>query len=675
MVSRAASPSTLGVLTPSLTALLAVAAVALIGVGCTISLDLTECGTDDECEEEYGGGWQCTDDYLCEPPPAECEDDTDCEDEYGYGWTCRDRDGECLPPENVVFCEDTSQCEAIQGDGWTCSDEAQVCEPPPGSIPCSNDEDCASHQECSIAGLCQDEDTGDELLGGPCQIAVGDVDDDDAFLVGVLLPFSGDEAGFGESLLNAIDLARADFDAVDGVDDRQIGLIGCDTESEESLAVEGAEHLADIDVQAVIGPDWSSQTEAVANEVTIDAEMVLVSPSATAASISELDDNGLVWRTVASDEGQGQALGKLVDYALDTLPHYTGVDEDDIPETTSVAVMHRNGDPYGEGLRAAIERELPDEYTEDEGRHYFSAYEPDADSTDIATSLLSNTADADDFGPDVIVLLGASEAWEVAEIVDGEFANPPLFVFADAARVPGYTEDITDALEGRIWGTAPRNASDLNYEPYTSFRLRYQSQFDEDPEELQFVPNAFDALYILGLGAAYGGFSGLGISEGMTQLSDGDTFGPTASELPGAMHELSEGNSINFDGASWVLNFDDTGTPSPMPTALWCFEAGGLPEQAVIFDENGQFTPIGCGDETEPAQNDGECNNDDDCTEYPDNATPICQQGDCLWTCTGGLSPCDGQCVDTESDDDHCGECGESCGDSEVCADGTCSGD
>lgn len=40
--------------------------------------------------------------------------------------------------------------------------------------------------------------------------------------------------------------------------------------------------------------------------------------------------------------------------------------------------------------------------------------------------------------------------------------------------------------------------------------------------------------------------------------------------------------------------------------------------------------------------------------------------------CTGGETRCDGMCVDTTRDTDHCGACGNVCGTAEACLDGTC---
>jgi hypothetical protein len=51
----------------------------------------------------------------------------------------------------------------------------------------------------------------------------------------------------------------------------------------------------------------------------------------------------------------------------------------------------------------------------------------------------------------------------------------------------------------------------------------------------------------------------------------------------------------------------------------------------------------------------------------------ICQDGVCALSCQPGLSECGGQCVDTQIDPRHCGECGSTCsGGAPICVSGSC---
>jgi hypothetical protein len=71
-----------------------------------------------------------------------------------------------------------------------------------------------------------------------------------------------------------------------------------------------------------------------------------------------------------------------------------------------------------------------------------------------------------------------------------------------------------------------------------------------------------------------------------------------------------------------------------------------------------------CIDTTSDPDNCGGCGNQCD----PD--FEVCSNGDC--ECTGGLTMCDGQCRDLQNDPRRCGGCDTQCGDAEVCSSGTC---
>ena len=93
--------------------------------------------------------------------------------------------------------------------------------------------------------------------------------------------------------------------------------------------------------------------------------------------------------------------------------------------------------------------------------------------------------------------------------------------------------------------------------------------------------------------------------------------------------------------------------PAKTPTPKQC-DSGKLDcdGQCVDLDSN----PDHCG------VCDGTC-----------NSTEVCSRGTCKDKCDNGLTNCNRACVDTNTNVDHCGGCGDSCGDDMSCIDGTCS--
>ncbi|MFW5966648.1 MAG: hypothetical protein ACOCV2_03970, partial [Persicimonas sp.] len=81
----------------------------------------------------------------------------------------------------------------------------------------------------------------------------------------------------------------------------------------------------------------------------------------------------------------------------------------------------------------------------------------------------------------------------------------------------------------------------------------------------------------------------------------------------------------------------------------------------------------GCVDFDNDVDHCGAC--DTECTTNIEDSSPTCVQGACNVTCDDpDETPCisDEVCTDTDTDDDHCGNCFTSCNSGESCDDGDC---
>src|SRR5262249_47648507 len=102
----------------------------------------------------------------------------------------------------------------------------------------------------------------------------------------------------------------------------------------------------DVGVSAIIGPQWSGVTGEIASQVTISDGVFLISPSATARSITDISDNGLVWRTSPSDTFQAAAIVQYVAYLENQIRTERGM----LPgEKLKLALIYQ-GTTYGLGL-------------------------------------------------------------------------------------------------------------------------------------------------------------------------------------------------------------------------------------------------------------------------------------------------------------------------------------
>lgn len=85
-----------------------------------------------------------------------------------------------------------------------------------------------------------------------------------------------------------------------------------------------------------------------------------------------------------------------------------------------------------------------------------------------------------------------------------------------------------------------------------------------------------------------------------------------------------------------------------------------------------------CPDEENLRDCDGVCvdtsSNNDHCGECANTCgdLEVCNEGVCVEDCPGDDTLCGGECVDTSSNDDHCGECANSCSTGQFCENGSC---
>ena len=158
--------------------------------------------------------------------------------------------------------------------------------------------------------------------------------------VGIILGFTGPLESITPTMADAAELAlkeASDSGLLPG-GATLTPVRGDSTCIDAAAATTGAERLVTSDnVVAIVGADCSGVTTAIANTVAIPNGVVMVSPSATSPALSDIDDNGLFFRTVSSDARQGVVL---TDVLKDR-----GV--------TEVAVTYTNND-YGKGLADAF---------------------------------------------------------------------------------------------------------------------------------------------------------------------------------------------------------------------------------------------------------------------------------------------------------------------------------
>ncbi len=150
--------------------------------------------------------------------------------------------------------------------------------------------------------------------------------------VGILLPETGNLASVGQDMIRAAELPAI---AVNNADvDLTVEAQVEDTETDPNAGSSAAERLVSAGVPSVCGSASSGVNVPVSESVFIPNQVVGCSPSSTALSVTNLEDDDYIFRTAPSDTLQGRVMAQV---ASDRL------------EAESVSTLYVNND-YGQQL-------------------------------------------------------------------------------------------------------------------------------------------------------------------------------------------------------------------------------------------------------------------------------------------------------------------------------------
>ncbi|MEM6995868.1 MAG: ABC transporter substrate-binding protein, partial [Myxococcota bacterium] len=341
-----------------------------------------------------------------------------------------------------------------------------------------------------------------------------------------------------------------------GVGDKNVGVILCDSQGSPSAARAAADHLIGAGVEAIVGPTFSEEVLEVAQS-TVPAGVFLMTPTASAKTITTLADENLVWRNISSDVHQASALVDLISLLE--------------PDPAKVVLFVKNDD-YGNGILGditdALLVRLPAgglvtlKYSD-------PASFPDNDAllseygNRIATALSSN--------PDTIVVIGTSEARELILFYLDNWSdlNPlptlPRFIVTHGGVpemedvVNAVAESFRPTLMANVQGVAPTIQDPDNFD---SYNIRYKIRFN-DEEALTISSLSYDAAMVsmLAMSAAGEGGTGADIAAQMARLVDPAgtpiSFGGAGVKfITDATAVLSDGGTLDLQGVSGALDFN-----------------------------------------------------------------------------------------------------------------------
>jgi branched-chain amino acid transport system substrate-binding protein len=420
---------------------------------------------------------------------------------------------------------------------------------------CVTSADCAGEQVCT-QGFCLPLPTG-------CGPIYGSTDPN-AIQMGALFPLrtsTAPGAGVDESDEQALNAALLALDEVNqrGVGGKQIALHVCDTAGDAERTKAQATWLVNEKKVAAVLTAGSSQT-LTASTVTIPKNVLTMSYSGSSTELTGVADTnggqvGLLWRTAPSDAIQGSVIAHklLTDTARFGTP-------------TKVAVLYVD-DPYGQGLSFIVTDRLNRAGKVNRGIPYTRRGDVKAAVAQLNT-----------YAPDVTVLVGFAD--DVANIIKEASSQPNLLRYPSGKHRWFFSDSVKDSalltspeVYGQIqdfYGTAPAQGTGS---AFSAFRDRFLGKYNKSPDGYAYISNAYDAMYLMALGAAYSqsttnAVTGPKMAEALTKVSASSSTTTPVTSFNSLVTDLVAGRSVNVEGASGKLDFDTSGE-APAPVELW----------------------------------------------------------------------------------------------------------
>jgi len=347
--------------------------------------------------------------------------------------------------------------------------------------------------------------------------------------MGIILGFTGPIESLTPAMRDSAKLAfKEASDSGSLLGGETITVLEGDSTCVDSAAAQAAaEKLLADGVVAIMGADCSGVTGAIATNVAIPNGVVMISPSATSPGLTDLDDNGLFFRTAPSDARGGQILA---DITKDR-------------KIKSVAITYTNND-YGKGLA--------DVYAAAVKAHGIkvTAVASHEDGKADYTAEVSTLAAA---GGDAVAVIGYLDQGGKG-IIQGSLDSGAFdtFILSDGmigqSLVDAFGKDLSKSF-GSLPGSTGKGAGVFT-------KVASAGGIDSSGP---YTGESYDAAALIVLAMQAGGSADRGsIAKNVMAVANGPGKKIYPGELKKGLDLLAKGKAIDYEGATGV-NFTDVG--------------------------------------------------------------------------------------------------------------------
>jgi ABC-type branched-subunit amino acid transport system substrate-binding protein len=388
--------------------------------------------------------------------------------------------------------------------------------------------------------------------------------------LGMVTSQTGVLQSVGQSFQRIAQLAVDNINKKGGIDGQPLELVVKDDATDASLTTTRFQELIDAGAVGAVGPITSGETNAV-YPLGRDQQFPFMSPSATAPSLSSVDDGGFMFRDVANDSVQGLAMT----YYMTSVAS---------PKITHATIAFENT-TYGNGLADAFQAAFEKAGGTVDGRVTFEQGGPSG-APAAATQVMDDLA-AQSTRPSLVVLAALDQ--DAAAILNVWDQRPDWsdlkWFFSDSVRSTAFLAAMPARVVGSL-GTAPTfpTLGDAYSVLEEAYRAKYPDMaIDQEP----YAPNVWDAVYLFASalesqhadGVPYGGSD---LRDRITAVSRAPGLILHAGQWRDIIGTLRRGNDVDYDGASGPCDLDTNGEAIG-PYEVW--QVATDPSTTYKFDQ------------------------------------------------------------------------------------------
>ena len=341
---------------------------------------------------------------------------------------------------------------------------------------------------------------------------------EDALKIGVIGPFTGAAAIYGNACKYGAEVAAEQINAQDGL---KIELLEEDDEHDAEKSLNAYNTVLDNGAQMIAGTTTTTPCIAVGAQAYED-RVFMLTPSASSPDVTANKDN--VFQVCFTDPAQGTASAQYI------TEHQLG---------SKVAIIYNNADAYSTGIYNTFVDEAATLGLEIVSTSTF---------TDETVDFNLYVSDAKDAGADLVFLpIYYQEASLILTQAAGMDYAPVFFGVDGMDGILGVEGFDTTLAEGVLLLTPFVATADD--ELTKSFVAKYEEKFGETPN--QFAADAYDGLYIIKMAA-----------ESANLTPDMDTA-ELCEAMKTAMTEITF-NGLTGEQTTW----DASGAPTKDPKAM-----------------------------------------------------------------------------------------------------------